>query len=71
VPTRPDLLLKPLGYTLAFAGYRTERSVLLKDATPYSLPCYYVYSGESTYPVVTGTNGLTFGQMIDKAVAIK
>lgn len=69
VPDRPHLLLKPYGYTLAFAGYRPERSVLFKDTTPYALPCYYVYSGETTYPVITGSRGLTFGEMILKAVA--
>lgn len=68
VPPRPDLLLKPLGYQLALCGYRIERSVLFKDASPYALPCYYVYSGEKTYPVISGTGGLTFGQMIEKAV---
>ncbi len=71
VPDRANLLLKPLGYTLAFAGYRPERSVLFKDSTPYALPCYYVYSGEKTYPVITGSRGLTFGEMILKAVAPK
>jgi peptidoglycan/xylan/chitin deacetylase (PgdA/CDA1 family)/DNA-binding CsgD family transcriptional regulator len=71
VPTNPSALLKPLGYRLAFAGYRPERSVLFKDPTPYALPCYYVYSGEKSYPVITGTRGLTFGQMVLKAVAPK
>jgi peptidoglycan/xylan/chitin deacetylase (PgdA/CDA1 family) len=69
VPDRPNLLLKPYGYTLAIAGYRPERSLLFKDPTPYALPCYYVYSGEKTYPVITGSRGLTFGEMILKAVA--
>ena len=67
VPTRSDLLLKPLGYSLAFAGYRPERSIKFKDLTPYSLPCYYPYCGEKTYPIVTGTKKLTFGQMISGA----
>jgi peptidoglycan/xylan/chitin deacetylase (PgdA/CDA1 family) len=69
VPDRPQLLLKPYGYTLAIAGYRPERSVLFKDSAPYALPCYYVYSGETTYPVITGSRGLTFGGMMLKAVA--
>jgi poly-beta-1,6-N-acetyl-D-glucosamine N-deacetylase len=71
VPDHSNLLLKPFGYSLAFSGYRIERSILVKDTTPYALPCYYVYSGEKTYPVITGTNGLTFGQMILGAVAAK
>ena len=69
VPDRPGALLRPLGYELGFAGYRSERSVLLSDHNPYALPAYYVYSGEKTYPVITGTKGLTFGEMIEKAVA--
>jgi peptidoglycan/xylan/chitin deacetylase (PgdA/CDA1 family) len=71
VPDHANLLLKPLGYNLAFTGYRIERSMLFNDTTPYALPCYYVYSGEKTYPVITGTNGLTFGEMIQGAVAEK
>ena len=69
VPDRPNLLLKPYGNTLAIAVYRPERSMLFKDPTPYALPCYYVYSGEKTYPVITGSRGLTFGELILKAVA--
>jgi peptidoglycan/xylan/chitin deacetylase (PgdA/CDA1 family) len=71
VPPKPAALLKPVGYRLAIAGYRPERSVLFQDKTPYSLPCYYVYSGEKTYPVITGTHGLTFGEMLLGAVAPK
>jgi peptidoglycan/xylan/chitin deacetylase (PgdA/CDA1 family) len=69
IPDRPALLLKPLGYHLAIGGYRRERSVLFNDFTPYALPSYYPYSGPKTYPVITGARGLTFGQMIEKAVA--
>ncbi len=68
VPTRPDLLLKPFGYELAFAGYRPERSIRFKDPAPFGLPCYYPYSGEKTYPVITATKRLTFGQMIEGAI---
>ena len=71
VPDKPHSLLKPLGYRLAFAGYRVERSVLFKDLTPYALPCYYVYSGEQTHPIITGSRGLTFGELMLKAVAHK
>jgi peptidoglycan/xylan/chitin deacetylase (PgdA/CDA1 family) len=70
VPDRADELLKPLGYSLALAGYRQERSVLFKDPDPYGLPCYYPYSSDQAYPVIAGTRGLTFGQMIQGAVAI-
>jgi peptidoglycan/xylan/chitin deacetylase (PgdA/CDA1 family) len=69
VPTRPDLLLKPLGYRLAFAGYRIQRCVLFKDPSPYALPCYYPYSNNKIYPKINGTKGLTFGQMIEASIA--
>jgi hypothetical protein len=71
VPINPATLLKPIGYRLAIAGYKPERSILFKDKAPYALPCYYVYSGEKTYPVITGTHGLTFGEMVLGAIAPK
>jgi peptidoglycan/xylan/chitin deacetylase (PgdA/CDA1 family) len=70
VPSHPDVLLKLFGYKLGFDGYRTERSVLFKDVDAFSLPCYYPYSSKKTYPLITATNKLTFGQMIEAAVAI-
>jgi peptidoglycan/xylan/chitin deacetylase (PgdA/CDA1 family) len=69
VPARPDTLLKPLGYKLAFNGFRTQRSVLFKDPNPYALPCYYPYSNGKIYPILSGAKGLTFAQMIEAAIA--
>jgi peptidoglycan/xylan/chitin deacetylase (PgdA/CDA1 family) len=69
VPDHPDVLLKPLGYTLALRGHRKERSILFSDPDPYALPCYYPYSSERTYPVMSAAKGLTFGQMMEGAVA--
>lgn len=69
VPTKPELFLKPLGYKLAFTGYRPQRSVLFKDPNPYALPCYYPYSNQKIYPKIYGTKNLTFGQMIETAIA--
>lgn len=69
VPTRPDIFLRLFKYRLAFAGYtRPDRSVHFKDPAPFSLPCYYPYSGKKTYPIITGTKQLTFGQMIEAAI---
>jgi peptidoglycan/xylan/chitin deacetylase (PgdA/CDA1 family) len=70
VPNHPDILLKLFGYNLGFNGHRTERSILFKDPNQFALPCYYPYSGKTTYPLITTTNKLTFGQMIQAAVAI-
>lgn len=69
VPARANLLFKPLGYKLAFTGYRNQRSVLFKDPHPYGLPCYYPYSNQKIYPKIYGTKNLTFGQMIEAAIA--
>jgi peptidoglycan/xylan/chitin deacetylase (PgdA/CDA1 family) len=69
LPTRSDIFLKLFNYRLAFAGYtRPDRSVQFKDPTPFGLPCYYPYSSKKTYPIITGTKGLTFGQMIEAAI---
>jgi peptidoglycan/xylan/chitin deacetylase (PgdA/CDA1 family) len=70
VPNHPDILLKLFGYKLGFAGSRIERSIVFKDPNPFALPCYYPYSSKKTYPLITGTKKLTFGQMIEAAVAI-
>jgi peptidoglycan/xylan/chitin deacetylase (PgdA/CDA1 family) len=70
VPNHPDVLLKLFGYNLGFAGFRNERSIVFKDPNLFALPCYYPYSSKKTYPLITTTNKLTFGQMIQAAVAI-
>jgi len=69
VPNHPDLLLKLFDYRLAFAGYtRLDRSVQFNDPTPFALPCYYPYSGQKIYPIITATKTLTFEQMIETAI---
>jgi peptidoglycan/xylan/chitin deacetylase (PgdA/CDA1 family) len=70
VPNHPDVLLKLFGYKLGFAGFRNERSIVFKDANAFALPCYYPYSSKKAYPLITTTNKLTFGQMIESATAL-
>jgi peptidoglycan/xylan/chitin deacetylase (PgdA/CDA1 family) len=70
VPNHPDVLLKLFNYKLGFAGHRNERSIVFKDPNPFALPCYYPYSSKKAYPLITTSNKLTFGQLIDTAVAI-
>ena len=70
VPNHPDVLLKLFGYRLGFAGYRNERSIMFKDPNPFALPCYYPYSSKKAYPLITTSNKLTFGQMIQGAIAL-
>ena len=71
VPDHPEAFLKPLGYNLAFAGPRMERSVLFKDPNLYALPCYYPYSDPKYYPAINGAKGADFGGMIQAATATK
>jgi len=69
VPERPEALLKPIGYAVAMKGHRRERSIVTKDPDRYALPCYYPYSSDRTYPMMSAARGKTFEQMIEAAVA--
>jgi peptidoglycan/xylan/chitin deacetylase (PgdA/CDA1 family) len=61
-------LLKSLGYAFAVGGYtRADRSALFNDGSPYNLPRYYPYSGDY-YPIIGGTHGKTFGEMLLGAI---
>lgn len=61
-------LLKSLDYQFAVAGFtRADRSALFNDTSPYDLPRYYPYSGDY-YPVIGGTHGQTFDQMLLGAI---
>lgn len=61
-------LLEALDYQFAMGGFtRADRSALFNDASPYDLPRYYPYSGDY-YPVIGGTHGQTFDQMLQGAI---
>jgi peptidoglycan/xylan/chitin deacetylase (PgdA/CDA1 family) len=58
-------LLETLGYKFAVGGHtRNDRVAVSGDAEPYNLPRLYPYSGEDFYPVIGGTGGLTFAEMM-------
>jgi N-acetyl-anhydromuramyl-L-alanine amidase AmpD/peptidoglycan/xylan/chitin deacetylase (PgdA/CDA1 family) len=64
-------ILKSLGYQFAVAGgTRNDRSVILGDAQPFSLPRVYPYSNAGIYPALYSSNGLTFEQMIQSQTAL-
>jgi peptidoglycan/xylan/chitin deacetylase (PgdA/CDA1 family) len=68
-PAAPALLAQA-GYAFAVAGpTRYDRSADFADATPYSLPRYYPYSGVDFYPRIGGPHGPTFAEMLFGAVA--
>ncbi len=61
-------LLKSLDYQFAVGGFtRADRSALFNDSDPYNLPRYYPYSGDY-YPIIGGTHGQTFDQMLLGAI---
>jgi len=63
-------LLAKAGYQFAVAGAtRHDRSAEWSDPQPFVLPRYYPYSGETSYPLIGGTGGLTFEQMMQAASA--
>jgi peptidoglycan/xylan/chitin deacetylase (PgdA/CDA1 family) len=58
-------LLAKAGYQYAAAGdVRPDRSAEWNDPQPLALPRYYPYSGETNYPIISGSGGQTFDQML-------
>lgn len=61
-------LLQSLGYQWAVGGYtQADRSAQANAVQPYALPRYYPYSGDY-YPIIGGTHGQTFDQMMLGAI---
>jgi peptidoglycan/xylan/chitin deacetylase (PgdA/CDA1 family) len=58
-------VVKSVGYAFALAGNtRNDRSVHIGDPDRYHLPRVYPYSNPRIYPVIYGTSGLTFDQLV-------
>ena len=58
-------VIQSLGYQFALAGNtRSDRAVHSADADRYHLPRVYPYSNPKIYPVIYGTSGKTFAQLI-------
>jgi peptidoglycan/xylan/chitin deacetylase (PgdA/CDA1 family) len=65
VPTAAPAVIKSLGYQFAVGGYtRYDRTVEVMDADRYSLPRVYPYSNMTIYPVIGGSKGKTYDQMV-------
>jgi peptidoglycan/xylan/chitin deacetylase (PgdA/CDA1 family) len=65
IPNQASEVIQSLGYQFAVGGYtRPDRSVEVMDAERYSLPRVYPYSNMTIYPIIGGSNGKTFDQMI-------
>lgn len=58
-------VVRSLGYQFATSGNsRPDRSVYRLDQNRFELPRLYPYSNPSLYPVISGSNGKTFDQLI-------
>jgi peptidoglycan/xylan/chitin deacetylase (PgdA/CDA1 family) len=61
-------LLDSLGYQFAVGGFtQADRSAHPNADQPFALPRYYPYSGDY-YPIIGGTHGQTFEQMMWGAI---
>lgn len=69
VPQDAERLMQEVGYQLALAGHRLERSVLFGDPDRFALPRYYPYSNEEAYPVLSDGYGWTFPEMMLAAIS--
>ncbi len=69
VPAQAPKVIQSLGYEFAVGGYqRSDRSVHLSDTDRFSLPRIYPYSNLSIYPIIGGSNGKTYDQLVLSAI---
>jgi peptidoglycan/xylan/chitin deacetylase (PgdA/CDA1 family) len=65
IPSQAPNVIQSLGYQFAVGGNtRTDRSVKAMDGDRYSLPRIYPYSNLTIYPIIGGSQGKTFDQMV-------
>jgi peptidoglycan/xylan/chitin deacetylase (PgdA/CDA1 family) len=65
IPSQAPGIIQSLGYQFAVGGNtRPKRSAGVMDADRYFLPRLYPYSNLSIYPIIGGSNGLTFDEIL-------
>jgi peptidoglycan/xylan/chitin deacetylase (PgdA/CDA1 family) len=65
IPSQAPEVIQSVGYQFAVGGNtRTDRSVKTMDADRYTLPRIYPYSNLTIYPIIGGSQGKTFDQMV-------
>jgi peptidoglycan/xylan/chitin deacetylase (PgdA/CDA1 family) len=70
IPSQSPGVIQSLGYQFAVGGNtRPNRSVSVMEPDRYSLPRLYPYSNLSIYPILGGSNGLTFDQLLTSMIA--
>ncbi len=69
IPTQAPNVIQSAGYNFAVGGNtRQDRSVEVMDADRYSLPRVYPYSNMNIYPIIGGSKGKTFDQMVTSII---
>jgi peptidoglycan/xylan/chitin deacetylase (PgdA/CDA1 family) len=69
IPSQSPEVIQSLGYQFAVGGNtRRNRSVVAMDADRYFLPRIYPYSNLSIYPIIGGSTGLTFDQILTSII---
>jgi peptidoglycan/xylan/chitin deacetylase (PgdA/CDA1 family) len=70
IPSQSPGVIQSLGYQFAVGGNtRSNRSVSVMESDRFSLPRIYPYSNLSIYPIIGGSNGLTFSQILTRIIA--
>jgi peptidoglycan/xylan/chitin deacetylase (PgdA/CDA1 family) len=70
IPSQSPGVIQSLGYQFAVGGNtRSDRSAGVMDADRYSLPRIYPYSNLSIYPIIGGSYGLTFDQILTSIIS--
>jgi peptidoglycan/xylan/chitin deacetylase (PgdA/CDA1 family) len=65
IPSPAPNVIQSLGYQFAVGGYsRPDRCVEVMDGDRYALPRVYPYSNMTIYPIIGGSKGKTFDQMV-------
>lgn len=69
IPGQAPKVIQSLGYQFALGGYsRKDRSIHLSDTDRFSLPRVYPYSNLAIYPLIGGSNGKTYAQLVMSSI---
>jgi peptidoglycan/xylan/chitin deacetylase (PgdA/CDA1 family) len=69
IPSQAPKVIESLGYQFAVGGFsRKDRSVHLEDSDRFILPRVYPYSNPAIYPVIGGSNGKTYGELVMSSI---
>ena len=70
IPSLAPNVIQSTGYQFAVGGNtRQDRSVKVMDTDRYSLPRIYPYSNMTIYPIIGGSRGKTFDQLVTSYIS--